>query len=68
MVPVYAVQMSNVQYPISNFAIGYSTLDIYICPMNWLASPETWIALLTLTVLEIVLGIDNIIFHLDPGR
>ncbi len=30
--------------------------------MEWLASPETWIALLTLTVLEIVLGIDNIIF------
>jgi predicted tellurium resistance membrane protein TerC len=30
--------------------------------MDWLASPETWIALLTLTVLEIVLGIDNIIF------
>jgi len=30
--------------------------------MNWLTWPETWIALLTLTVLEIVLGIDNIIF------
>ncbi len=30
--------------------------------MNSLTSPETWIALLTLTVLEIVLGIDNIIF------
>jgi len=30
--------------------------------MDWLTSPETWIALLTLTVLEIVLGIDNIIF------
>jgi len=30
--------------------------------MTWLTSPETWIALLTLTVLEIVLGIDNIIF------
>jgi len=30
--------------------------------MPWLTSPETWIALLTLTVLEIVLGIDNIIF------
>ncbi|HXF95207.1 MAG TPA: TerC family protein [Gemmatimonadales bacterium] len=30
--------------------------------MDWLASPETWIALGTLTVLEIVLGIDNIIF------
>lgn len=30
--------------------------------MEWLASPEAWIALLTLTVLEIVLGVDNIIF------
>jgi predicted tellurium resistance membrane protein TerC len=29
---------------------------------EWLASPEAWIALGTLTVLEIVLGIDNIIF------
>ena len=27
----------------------------------WLASPEMWIALGTLTALEIVLGIDNII-------
>jgi predicted tellurium resistance membrane protein TerC len=30
--------------------------------MEWLTNPESWIALLTLTVLEIVLGIDNIIF------
>ena len=29
---------------------------------NWINSPEAWIALLTLTALEIVLGIDNIIF------
>lgn len=29
---------------------------------NWLANPEAWVALLTLTALEIVLGIDNIIF------
>ena len=29
---------------------------------EWLASPEPWIALGTLTALEIVLGIDNIIF------
>lgn len=29
---------------------------------DWLASPEAWIALTTLTALEIVLGIDNIIF------
>jgi predicted tellurium resistance membrane protein TerC len=30
--------------------------------MTWINSPEAWIALLTLTALEIVLGIDNIIF------
>lgn len=30
--------------------------------MEWITQPEAWIALLTLTVLEIVLGIDNIIF------
>ena len=29
---------------------------------TWFASPEAWISLGTLTVLEIVLGIDNIIF------
>ena len=30
--------------------------------MEWIARPDIWISLLTLTVLEIVLGIDNIIF------
>ncbi|MCJ7702824.1 MAG: TerC family protein [Anaerolineales bacterium] len=30
--------------------------------MDWLTDPQAWIALLTLTALEIVLGIDNIIF------
>ncbi len=30
--------------------------------MAWINSPEAWIALLTLTILEIVLGIDNIVF------
>jgi predicted tellurium resistance membrane protein TerC len=30
--------------------------------MGWMTSPEAWIALVTLTALEIVLGIDNIIF------
>ena len=30
--------------------------------MDWLLQPEAWVALLTLTALEIVLGIDNIIF------
>jgi len=30
--------------------------------MAWLADPNAWVGLLTLTALEIVLGIDNIIF------
>ena len=30
--------------------------------MEWLISPQAWIGLLTLTALEIVLGIDNVIF------
>ena len=29
---------------------------------TWVSNPEIWIALLTLTVLEIVLGIDNLVF------
>lgn len=29
---------------------------------EWIANPEAWVALVTLTSLEIVLGIDNIIF------
>jgi len=30
--------------------------------MEWLLQPETWIALITLIVLELVLGVDNVIF------
>ncbi len=30
--------------------------------MEWLSDPAAWVSLLTLTVLEIVLGVDNIIF------
>jgi len=29
---------------------------------SWVTSPESWIALITLVVLELVLGVDNIIF------
>jgi predicted tellurium resistance membrane protein TerC len=42
--------------------------------MEWITSPEAWIALLSLTALEIVLGVDNIIFisilvgRLPPGE
>jgi predicted tellurium resistance membrane protein TerC len=30
--------------------------------LEWISSPEIWVALLTLTVLEVVLGIDNVVF------
>jgi predicted tellurium resistance membrane protein TerC len=30
--------------------------------MDWISDPQIWVSLLTLTALEIVLGIDNIIF------
>jgi predicted tellurium resistance membrane protein TerC len=30
--------------------------------VDWLSNPQAWIGLLTLTILEIVLGIDNIVF------
>src|SRR6478736_5908863 len=30
--------------------------------MEWLSDPNAWVGLLTLTVLELVLGIDNIVF------
>jgi predicted tellurium resistance membrane protein TerC len=30
--------------------------------LSWISEPDAWVALLTLTVLEIVLGIDNIVF------
>ena len=30
--------------------------------IEWLSNPQTWIALVTLTALEIVLGVDNVIF------
>ena len=42
--------------------------------MTWLTDPDIWVALVTLTALEIVLGIDNIIFisiassRLEAGR
>jgi len=42
--------------------------------VGWASSPDGWVALLTLTALEIVLGIDNVVFisilssKLPPGK
>ena len=30
--------------------------------MDWISDPQAWVALVTLTALEIVLGIDNVVF------
>ncbi|HSF03072.1 MAG TPA: hypothetical protein VLA62_08675 [Solirubrobacterales bacterium] len=30
--------------------------------MEWISEPQAWVGLVTLTVLEIVLGIDSIVF------
>ncbi|HYN89125.1 MAG TPA: hypothetical protein VER55_11370, partial [Ardenticatenaceae bacterium] len=30
--------------------------------MDWITNPEAWVGLVTLAALEIVLGIDNIVF------
>lgn len=37
-------------------------LAVNMFDMSWISSPEAWVALATLTVMEIVLGIDNIVF------
>lgn len=35
---------------------------MYLQWIGWISSPQAWVALLTLTLIEIVLGIDNIVF------
>lgn len=42
------------------FATEQNRLRLF--QMTWISDPSIWISLLTLTVLEIVLGIDNIVF------
>jgi hypothetical protein len=41
---------------------GFRMLSFGPAMLELLTDPQTWIALLTLTALELVLGIDNIIF------
>src|SRR6266496_801130 len=44
------------------FALQFDSASASCRPMDWITSPEIWVGLLTLTVLEIILGIDNIVF------
>jgi predicted tellurium resistance membrane protein TerC len=39
-----------------------ASASLHLFDFSWLSDPQGWIALITLTVLEIVLGIDNIVF------
>src|SRR4051812_22040611 len=41
---------------------GFRRRKAYVPSLDWISSPDIWIALLTLTALEIVLGVDNIVF------
>ncbi len=47
---------------LSEIALLQKTVTLTLPMMEWITQPEAWIALATLTALEIVLGIDNIIF------
>jgi predicted tellurium resistance membrane protein TerC len=40
----------------------FPLLAVNALDFSWISAPEAWVALLTLTVMEIVLGIDNIVF------
>lgn len=42
------------------FDLPLATVNFF--DFSWVSSPEAWVAMLTLTVMEIVLGIDNIVF------
>ncbi len=43
-------------------AVAAVTTSLNPLDFTWFSNPEAWVALLTLCVLEIVLGIDNIVF------
>jgi predicted tellurium resistance membrane protein TerC len=45
-----------------NPALHLPLAAINFLDFSWISSPEAWVAMLTLTVMEIVLGIDNIVF------
>ena len=36
--------------------------EINVFDFSWISTPEAWVSLMTLAALEIVLGIDNIVF------
>ena len=57
---------NNIHHRVQSRTVGLASFShsapVHTCGMDLLTSPEAWIALGTLTILEIVLGIDNIVF------
>src|SRR5512134_1530182 len=51
------VSRHDALYFARKFCLGERTMDF-----SWLSDPSTWIAFLTLIALELVLGVDNVIF------
>jgi len=45
-----------------NLLTSLPLAEINFLDFSWISSPEAWVAMATLTVMEIVLGIDNIVF------
>jgi predicted tellurium resistance membrane protein TerC len=45
-----------------NLLTSLPLAEINFLDFSWINSPEAWVAMITLTVMEIVLGIDNIVF------
>jgi len=56
-------QLLSTDWKFCTFSLSESSQShLMELSMEWITNPEIWVALLTLTVLEVVLGIDNIIF------
>ena len=47
---------------LANYVANYITKRCVNIMLEWIVDPQAWLALGTLTLLEIILGIDNIIF------
>lgn len=45
-----------------NLVFDLPLATVNFLDFSWTSSPEAWVAMLTLTIMEIVLGIDNIVF------
>ena len=63
----YLTSISDCTMPVTDYSPRRMTDILPVLAVNpfdfsWLASGEAWVALMTLTVMEIVLGIDNIVF------